>query len=372
MVVLLLLGFVIVAIHCGDNPVGEPQFNGIGRFFYKKFRGIAFAGAKSLQDEICGILLTWGSADPEPESGDVFGREFPENISKAFLAAGGPGGTPAEFSEREIHVVADNEHVLRVDLKIPHELNDGVTAEVHEGQWFDEQNFCGVLEAFLNFRLKPELGARSIPAGCEFGNDIEADVVPGFCVLLAGISEPDDQLHGRHPALLCLSRIVQFDNDRICGGDELCVFGKSKVAGLDGITNFQSTNPDGNGLGNPVIRAVDLNFFQVLSEGTAVFQPDRLAAEFECDVDGGTTIGIDAKEIQMQNVGGEHIPLHFLHNSLVDSTVELNVDDGRPVSNKLFDDFAADGHRFAGLAKTVEIGRNATGTTNELSAPGTG
>jgi hypothetical protein len=185
--------------------VGEPVFNGICCFFSEEICGIAFAGAKSLQDEICWILLTWGSADSEPESGDVFGREFPEDIGEAFLAAGGSGGAPAEFSEREVQVVADDEDVLRVDLKVPRELDDGVTAEVHEGQGFDEQNFGGVLEAFLDFRLKPELGSRSIPAGCEFGNDIEANIVSGFCILLAGISEPDDQLHGRVPGLLCLS-----------------------------------------------------------------------------------------------------------------------------------------------------------------------
>jgi hypothetical protein len=150
------------------------------------------------------------------------------------------------------------------------------------------------------------------------------------------------------------------------------VFGESEIAGFDNVADFQSPDPDGDGFGDPIIGAIDLNFLQMLSEGAAVFESDGFAAEFECDIDGGATIGIDAEQIKVEDVGGEHIPLDFLHDGFIDRAVEFNVDDGRSVGDQFFDDFAADGDGFAGLAQTVEVSGNATGTTNELSTPGTG
>ena len=189
----------IVAIHYAGNAGSKPEFCGIGSFFYEQFRRVAFGGTETLQNKVSSILLSRRPSDAQPEPCNVFRRKFLQNVRKTFLAAGRPGGPTTDFSERQIHVVADDKYVICSYLKVPHNLYDRIATGVHVRQGFDEQNFGGVLMTFMDFCLEFHLGTRSVPASCQFGNHIEADIVTSLCILLAGISEPDNQLHGRAP-----------------------------------------------------------------------------------------------------------------------------------------------------------------------------
>ena len=79
-------------------------------------------------------------ADTHTQTGIVLTDELLD-MSKAVMTAVGATGLQAELSQRQRHIVADNEQPLLVDVLLVQPITHGIAAEVHERGGLQQEHF---------------------------------------------------------------------------------------------------------------------------------------------------------------------------------------------------------------------------------------
>jgi hypothetical protein len=105
------------------------------------------------------------------------------------------------LAERQVELVVDRDDLLRHDLVEVGQHPDRATGQVHVRHWLGDDESRRV-DAHTEPALAHLGDGTAMPAHLHLGpvgeqvGDVEPHVVPVVRVLLAGVTEPDDQPHG--------------------------------------------------------------------------------------------------------------------------------------------------------------------------------
>ncbi len=111
------------------------------------------------------------------------------------MAARAPGAAEAQFAQRQVHVITDDEHILNRAAALVHRPGDGHAAPVHEGLRAQQQNGLAADASLpLDRAEAPAPQADAAVAG-ERAHDHEAEVVARPPIAEARIAQAHDDLH---------------------------------------------------------------------------------------------------------------------------------------------------------------------------------
>lgn len=118
----------------------------------------------------------------------------------------------AHLPEFHVDIVGNDKNPLRRYLVKTHDGTDAFTAEVHVGHRLHDQGFLRADTAFGQVSLMLGiLEISRVQARCEIVREEKTDVVSGIRVLRSGISESNDEDHGRKMRI-CQKRIQESDS----------------------------------------------------------------------------------------------------------------------------------------------------------------
>ena len=141
------------------------------------------------------MIAAFTVSDTHLDAGYVLGAQCLQNGLHAFLAACGTLGTDPDRADRQIHIIMDDQDILRCNMIVVDSLGYCASGVVHVGQRLQQQYV---------FPMNPHRGDQCIPLHSkidgaahlrQFINYHKATVVPCLCVFLSGISQSGNQLH---------------------------------------------------------------------------------------------------------------------------------------------------------------------------------
>lgn len=90
----------------------------------------------------------------EAETAEILGAKFFDNIFDPIVASSAGGESGFYFSKRNINVIMEDDKISRgAFVKIKQGL-DALPGCIHEGLWFDPENFSPLDDGFTDCSLK--------------------------------------------------------------------------------------------------------------------------------------------------------------------------------------------------------------------------
>ena len=140
--------------------------------------------------------FSW-SSDTEPDAREILGADRIDDILYAVVPGRSGRGGGFVRAGRDIEIVVQYDDISGGEFVEIEQSTDGAAGAIHKCGWFDEEIFLladgtdgelGVETGLAMKVFKIEMLAEEIKRE-------KAGIVPGGCVLFAGIAEADDESH---------------------------------------------------------------------------------------------------------------------------------------------------------------------------------
>lgn len=179
----------VVAIHGRLETLEQGAANGVGGACNKGRRYLFFFGKKGREDEVRGVDTFGYRSDPAAQPRDLIGAKGIDDMLEPALSAAAPALAEAQRAEGQGDVVAHHEQAFGQEfVEIERQLH-GRPAEVHVGPRPDELQARALEARLAQGVVEPRDGRRGAEIHGEPFNNTKPDVMSGFEVLFAGISE---------------------------------------------------------------------------------------------------------------------------------------------------------------------------------------
>jgi hypothetical protein len=175
------------------------------RLIKSLFHSVVFSRSKPSQDVGDHVMTGIGSVNAHAQTVKVSGPQDSGYGSQSVVTCQAAPFFKPDPAQGQIELVMDNQNVRRGDFPMPEHLEHSPTAQVHEGQRFEEkpgiaEDRSPFPENEILFGFRRQLGTSGFALN-ESVHDHEPEIVSGSVVLTTGIPKTYDETGVSHGIL---------------------------------------------------------------------------------------------------------------------------------------------------------------------------